>query len=359
MARILAEATGAARADVWLRAGPQLAVGASWPPDAPRPGPVALARRPPRRQRPPAPAASPWCGIRARCWARCRWPSARGSSSRPPRTSSSATSPAQVGLILRNVGLTEQLERAAGRAAGLAAADRDRPGRPAAADRARPARRRPAAAAGHRVRAGPGRVPGRAGRGAGAGPGRAAHRPAPALPWRPCAIWPAASTRRCWPTRDSRAAVSAHAGKAPLPVVVDADGVGRYPADVETAVYFCCVEAVQNAARHAPGATVRVRLRGSAGDVWFEVEDDGPGFDRSARAARRRRRAAAHGRPAGRARRVAPGRRLPRRRHHRHRADPGHPVTAPPGPGVPVPAGGAATSSPRPVAASPPEPAPA
>ena len=77
-------------------------------------------------------------------------------------------------------------------------------------------------------------------------------------------------------------AVGAHAGKAPLPVIVDADGVGRYPADVETAVYFCCVEAVQNAARYAPGATVRIRLRGSAEDVSFRVEDDGPGFDRSA-----------------------------------------------------------------------------
>ena len=76
-------------------------------------------------------------------------------------------------------------------------------------------------------------------------------------------------------------AVGAHAGKAPLPVIVDADGVGRYPADVETAVYFCCVEAVQNAARYAPRATVRIRLRGSAEHVSFRVEDDGPGFDRS------------------------------------------------------------------------------
>ena len=120
-------------------------------------------------------------------------------------------------------------------------------------------------------------------------------------------------------------AVGAHAGKAPLPVIVDADAVGRYPADIETAVYFCCVEAVANAARHAPQATVRIRLRGSAEDVSFAVEDDGPGFDRSrVRPGGRRRRAAAHGRPGGRARRVAPGGRLPRGRHRRHRADPGH-----------------------------------
>jgi signal transduction histidine kinase len=74
-------------------------------------------------------------------------------------------------------------------------------------------------------------------------------------------------------------AVSAHAGKVPLPVIVDAAGVGRYPADIETAVYFCCVEAVHNAARHAPQSTVRIRLRGSAEDVSFEIADDGPGFD--------------------------------------------------------------------------------
>jgi signal transduction histidine kinase len=76
-------------------------------------------------------------------------------------------------------------------------------------------------------------------------------------------------------------AVSAHAGKAPLPVIVDAAEVGRYPPDIETAVYFCCVEAVQNAARHAPQSTVRIRLRGSAEDVSFEISDDGPGFDQS------------------------------------------------------------------------------
>ena len=155
------------------------------------------------------------------------------------------------------------------------------------------------------------------------------------------------------------AAVSAHAGKAPLPVVVDADGVGRYPADAETAVYFCCVEAVQNAARHAPGATVRVRLRGSAGDVWFEVADDGPGFDPSA---------VPPGNDGGLQqmadRLAALGGSLqvdtcPGAGTTVTGQIPVTPVTAPPGPGVPGPAGGAAASSPRPVAPSPPEPAPA
>ena len=75
------------------------------------------------------------------------------------------------------------------------------------------------------------------------------------------------------------AAIRAQAGKAPGPVEVDADGVGRYPPEIETAIYFCCMEALQNAARHAPGAAVRVSLAGSGAEVAFSVTDDGPGFD--------------------------------------------------------------------------------
>jgi signal transduction histidine kinase len=58
-----------------------------------------------------------------------------------------------------------------------------------------------------------------------------------------------------------------------------AHGVGRYSAETEAAVYFCCVEAIQNAAKHAPGATVDVRLWSDDGALRFEVQDDGPGFE--------------------------------------------------------------------------------
>jgi signal transduction histidine kinase len=77
-------------------------------------------------------------------------------------------------------------------------------------------------------------------------------------------------------------AIRAQAGKAAGPVEVDADGVGRYPPEVETAIYFCCMEALQNAARHAPGAAVRASLAGSGAEVAFSVTDDGPGFDPAA-----------------------------------------------------------------------------
>ncbi len=81
------------------------------------------------------------------------------------------------------------------------------------------------------------------------------------------------------------AAVITQANKAPVPVKVDAGGLGRYPAEIETAIYFCCVEALQNAARHAPDSAVRISLAEDGGQVVFAVTDDGPGFDPAAAAA--------------------------------------------------------------------------
>jgi signal transduction histidine kinase len=75
-------------------------------------------------------------------------------------------------------------------------------------------------------------------------------------------------------------ALRAAAGRSPLKVLVTvADDVGRYPAEVEAAIYFSCLEALQNAAKHAPGATVELKLRTESGGLLFSVTDDGPGFD--------------------------------------------------------------------------------
>ncbi len=72
------------------------------------------------------------------------------------------------------------------------------------------------------------------------------------------------------------------ANRSVLPVVVEADGVGRYDAEMEAAVYFCCLEAVQNAGKHAGmGSKVSVNLGSGDRDLWFEVSDDGAGFDTS------------------------------------------------------------------------------
>ena len=67
------------------------------------------------------------------------------------------------------------------------------------------------------------------------------------------------------------------------------DGTGglRLRPDLEATAYFCCAEAVQNAAKHSPGARLAVRLRHDrrTGTLTFEIADDGPGFDPRARAA--------------------------------------------------------------------------
>jgi signal transduction histidine kinase len=77
------------------------------------------------------------------------------------------------------------------------------------------------------------------------------------------------------------AALEAQARKSPVPVSVDADGIGRYPQEVEAAVYFCCLEAVQNAAKYASAERVTISLAASNGHLTFAVADDGAGFDPS------------------------------------------------------------------------------
>jgi signal transduction histidine kinase len=66
------------------------------------------------------------------------------------------------------------------------------------------------------------------------------------------------------------------------PLTIRATGIGRYPAELESAVYYCCLEAIQNATKHGgPAVHVAVTLREDADELRFEVSDDGPGFDLS------------------------------------------------------------------------------
>lgn len=74
-------------------------------------------------------------------------------------------------------------------------------------------------------------------------------------------------------------ALRAAGRRSALPVTIAAEGLGRFAPETESAVYFCCMEALQNAGKHAVGASrVRVELR-LDGDLLFEVRDDGCGFD--------------------------------------------------------------------------------
>jgi signal transduction histidine kinase len=75
------------------------------------------------------------------------------------------------------------------------------------------------------------------------------------------------------------AALQAQARKAALPVTVLADGIGRYPQDTEATVYFCALEALQNIAKYAGASQAVVRLGCPDGTLEFTISDDGTGFD--------------------------------------------------------------------------------
>ena len=74
-------------------------------------------------------------------------------------------------------------------------------------------------------------------------------------------------------------ALQAQARKAAVPTTVIADGVGRYTQDVEAAVYFSCLEALNNVAKYAEASTASVALTQTDGHLTFVVTDDGRGFD--------------------------------------------------------------------------------
>ena len=113
------------------------------------------------------------------------------------------------------------------------------------------------------------------------------------------------------------AALHAQAGKAPLPVEIEADGIGRYPREAEAAAYFCILEALQNVAKYA---------RASRATVALSCPGRPPRVHRHRRRRRlrpreghARHRPAGHGRPAGRGRRHPPRRLRAGVRHHHQR----------------------------------------
>jgi signal transduction histidine kinase len=77
-------------------------------------------------------------------------------------------------------------------------------------------------------------------------------------------------------------ALEAQAKKAAVAIRVTAEGVSRYPQDVEAAVYFSCLEAMNNVAKYADASSASVALRQTDGHLTFVVTDDGRGFDTGA-----------------------------------------------------------------------------
>src|SRR5215472_7597960 len=280
MARILAEGTGATRADVWLKSGDTFHDGAAWPADAlPLPPARATAADVPAYAAADRILPVRYQGEVLGALSVSKRP---GESLTPTEDRLLADLAAQVGLVLKNAGLREQLlarleEIRASRQRLVAAQDAERRriernihdgaqqqlvalaiklsitesmiGTDVDGEREMLAElRQDAAGAVEDLRD--------LARG----------------------IYPPLLA-----TMGLTAALEAQARKAPMPTSVTADGVGRYPQDVEAAVYFCVLEALQNVAKYAGATRAEVKLAGSGDDLRFEVTDDGAGFDPQSR----------------------------------------------------------------------------
>ena len=95
-----------------------------------------------------------------------------------------------------------------------------------------------------------------------------------------CGRWRTACTRRCSPTEGSPTRCGRSRWDPRSTSTSTRRGSGRYAPEVESAVYFCVLEALQNVLKHAGGARrVRVRVAaGPLGELHFSVRDDGAGI---------------------------------------------------------------------------------
>jgi signal transduction histidine kinase len=267
MARMVAEATGAERAEVWLRSGGSERLEAAWPPavDEPEPSAGSATVAPDGRTRAFAVVhrGERLDALRVTC------------SAREPLTPAGERLmrdvAAQAGLVLRNVGLIEDLR--ASRQRLVAAADEARRGLERnlhdGAQQQFVALRISLGLA-RQVLAG--------------SPEEAAellaqteHQAEEALQeLRDLAhgIYPPLLA-----DLGLGAALEAQARKATVPVTVEASAVGRHSQEIEAAVYFCVLEALQNVAKYAQAPVARVTLCQEGPCLAFTIADDGTGFD--------------------------------------------------------------------------------
>lgn len=276
MARILAEGTGAARADVWLKDGQSFRDDAAWPPGSPPLPPV----RPASGGDVTVPQADRTVPVRyqGEVLGALSLSKRPGESLSPTEARLVSGLAAQAGLVLRNVGLWEQLagrldEIRASRQRLVAAQD---------AERRRIERNIHAGAQQQLVALAIKLTVAESMIGTDTEGERAL-----LAELRQEAAGAVAElrdlARGIYPpllaSEGLAAALAAQARRSPLPVTLTADGIGRYQQEIEAVAYFCVLEALQNAAKHSGASYARVRL-GAAGDVLeFEVADDGAGFD--------------------------------------------------------------------------------
>ena len=75
------------------------------------------------------------------------------------------------------------------------------------------------------------------------------------------------------------AALQAQARKSMVPVALEFEEIGRYSQEIESAIYFSCLEALQNVSKYANASLVTIALARTDGQLSFSVADDGVGFD--------------------------------------------------------------------------------
>ena len=281
MARILAEGTGATRADVWLKSGGVFHDGAAWPPEA--------APLPPARATAadiPAYAAADrilpvrYQGVALGALSVSKRP---GEALTPTEDRLLADLAGQVGLVLKNAGLREKLlarleEIRASRLRLVAAQD---------AERRRIERnihdgaQQQLVALAIKLTLAEGLI--------GSDPDGERELLAELHSGAAAAVEDLQDLARgIYPpllaSKGLAAALEAQARKAAVPTSVTAHEVGRYPQDTEAAVYFCVLEALQNVAKYAGATRAEVRLAGAGHELRFEVTDNGAGFDPGSKA---------------------------------------------------------------------------
>jgi len=284
MAQVLAEGTGAARADVWLRLGDHIASAASWPAkDGPAAESVALTGQ----LLPPMPTLTRVLPVRhqGELLGALSINKRPGEAVTPVEDDLLKNLAAQAGLVLRNVGLTAELRARLGEISKQASelrASRQRIVAAQDAERRRLERnihdgaQQNLVALTVKLRLATTlakRDPERA---------RVSVKELAAESDRALETLRALA-RGIYPPllreQGLAVAVRAEAAKMPLPAAVRVDHLDRFAPEVEAAVYFVCLEALQNVTKHARASRVLITLRSVAHELSFEVTDDGAGFE--------------------------------------------------------------------------------
>jgi signal transduction histidine kinase len=291
MASVLGEATGASRADVWIRLGDEIVPTASWPAtNGQTRSPLAIIGH----VLPPVPGVTRVVPVRhqGELLGALSINKRPGEALTPVEEKLLTDLAAQAGLVMRNVRLTvelqERIRESSARATELRAA---RQRLVAAGNVARSQLERNIQAATEpRLLSIAGRIAGarqlvqRDGAGAATVLGQLtdeANETLELLRDLARGIYPPLLI-----DQGPVAALQAYLKKARVPVQLDTDrafATNRFDEQVEGAVYFCCVEALQNVAQHAGAASTVVWLSAIDGRVKFSITDSGPGFEQQNR----------------------------------------------------------------------------